>query len=341
MTTETTPMIESIVPPCAMPGGEVKIRGKGLKPAGLARPDVRFNDVFGNIVISADHMVIARVPDDAHSGPVVVKANGASSNSMGLKVALSVAEDLHPVTNPAIDTDGNIYATFSGTRGQKTPVSIYKIDTNYDSKPFLSDVVNATGIAFGRDGNLYVSSRLEGAVYRVLKNGSLSQYAGGMGIATGIAFDKEGFLYVGDRSGSIFKIRKDGETFVFATLEPSVSAYHLAFGPDGNLYVTGPTASSNDVVHRITPQGVTSHFFRGLGRPQGLAFDVDGNLFVAASHGSKRGIVRITPQGEASIAVSGQNLVGIAFAPGNATVLATHNTVHYLAMGVNGMRLWG
>src|SRR6185437_12906102 len=53
-------------------------------------------------------------------------------------------------------------------------------------------------------------------------------------------------LYVGDRSGTIFKIARDRQTFVFSTLEPSVSAYHLAFAPDQSLYVTGPTTSSYD-----------------------------------------------------------------------------------------------
>ena len=44
----------------------------------------------------------------------------------------------------------------------------------------------------------------------------------GMGIATGIAFDREENLYVGDRSGTIFKIARDRQIFVFATLEASV-----------------------------------------------------------------------------------------------------------------------
>ena len=123
--------------------------------------------------------------------------------------------------------------TFSGSRGQKVPVSIFKIDTNYNVKPFLSDMMNATAIAFDRDGQMYVSSRHDEAVYKVAPNGTMSTYAEGMGIATGIAFDAEENLYVGDRSGTIFKIARDRQIFVFATLEPSVSAYHIAFGPAG------------------------------------------------------------------------------------------------------------
>ncbi len=43
-----------------------------------------------------------------------------------------------------------------------------------------------------------------------------------------------------DRSGTIFKIARDRQIFVFATLEPSVSAYHIAFGPHGDMFVTRP-----------------------------------------------------------------------------------------------------
>src|SRR5205814_3814171 len=216
------------------------------------------------------------------------------------RIAVPVAENLHPVTNHALDHEGNIFATFSGSRGQKVPVSIFKIDTNYTVRPFLSEMMNATSIAFDRAGQMYVSSRHDGTVYRVAPNGTMSSYAEGMGIATGIAFDREENLYVGDRSGTIFKIARDRQIFVFATLEPSVSAYHLAFGPHGDLFVTGPTTSSFDCVYKVNPQGEVSTFYRGLGRPQGLAFDAEGNMYVAASLSGKRGIVRITADGKAS-----------------------------------------
>jgi len=333
------PHIEAIDPQCALPGGEVRIIGSGLRPAELRRPRVHFGDVDGSIVISSEQFIVARVPEGAASGEVVVATNGHKSNARELSIAVPIAENLHPVANPAIDAAGNIYVTFSGPRGQKVPVAIYRIDTNYNVKPFVHEMMNATGLAFDRAGSLYVSSRHDGTVYRVAQNGTMTSYAEGMGIATGIAFDPAGNLHVGDRSGTIFKINRDRQIFVFAMLEPSVAAYHLAFGNNGNLYVTGPTTSSFDAIYQVDPHGEVSVFYRGLGRPQGLAVDAHGNLLVAASLNGRRGIVRVTPNHQASLVVSGQNLVGLAFAPGGAAVLATTSGVHHLSWGIEGRRL--
>jgi len=330
------PFIEGVHPSAALPGGEVRIVGSGLRPLDLKRPQVRFGELEGTVVISSDDFLVARVPQGASSGPIVVSTNGNSSNPHQLTVAVPIAENLHPVTNPAIDSDGNIYVTFSGSRGQKVQVAIYKIDTNYSVKPFLSEMMNPTAIVFDAAGQMYVSSRFDGTVYRVAPNGTMSTYSEGMGVATGMAFDKEENLYVGDRSGTIFKIARDRQIFVFATLEPSVSAYHMAFGPQGDLFVAGPTTSSFDCIHKIDPQGNVTTFYRGLGRPQGLAFDAEGNLYVAASLGGKRGIVKITPEGKASLQVSGNGLVGLAFAPGRSAVLATTSGVLHLAWNIQG-----
>lgn len=334
------PHIESVSPVLALAGGEIRIAGSGLRPPQFQQPRVRFGEIEAGIVISSESFLVARVPDGATSGPLVVATNGHVSNAHNVKVAVPIAESLHPVTSPAIDAHGNTYVTFSGSRGQKVPVAIFKIDTNYTMKPFVGELMNATSIAFDRRGQMYVSSRHDGAVYRVAPNGTMTTYAEGMGVATGIAFDRNQNLYVGDRSGTIFKIGADQQVFVFATLEPSVSAYHLAFGPQGDLFVTGPTTSSFDAVHRIDPQGNVHTFYRGLGRPQGLAFDVSGNLYVAASLSGKRGIVKITPDGKASLEVSGHNLVGLAFAPGQSVILATTDAVHHLSWNIQGLSLF-
>lgn len=333
------PHIEAVAPRFALPGGEIRIIGSALRPAEMQRPKVHFGEIEGSVLISADDFVIARVPERAVSGPVVVGTNGHASNPHAIQVAVPIVDDLHPVTNPALDREGNIYVTFSGSRGQKVPVAIFKIDTNYTLKPYLNEMMNATAIAFDRAGEMYVSSRHDETVYKVSPNGTVSSYAEGMGVATGMAFDRAQNLYVGDRSGTIFKIAPDRQIFVFATLEPSVSAYHLAFGPHGDLFVSGPTTSSFDSIHKVDPHGSVSVFYRGLGRPQGMAFDIDGNLYVAASLSGKRGIVKITPDAKAILQVSGQGLVGLAFAPGKSAILATNNAIHNISWNIQGMPL--
>ena len=145
-------------------------------------------------------------------------------------------------------------------------------------------------------------------------------------------------------SGSITEpssLSPSREIFVFATLEPSVAAYHLAFHPSGDLYVSAPTTSSFDRVHRITQGGEVSVFFRGLGRPQGLAFDRDANLYVAGSYGGRRGIVRITPQGHADVVLSGSGLVGLALQPSGRAILATTSALFTLDWEVRGLPLIG
>jgi sugar lactone lactonase YvrE len=338
------PHIEAVDPGFALPGGEIRISGHRLRPHELRRPSVRFGEIEGSVIVSSDDFLVARVPEGAASGPVMVSTNGVDadrhvSNPHSIGIATPIAGDLHPVTNPALDHEGNIYATFSGPRGQKVPVSIFKIDTNYVVKPFLSDLMNATAIAFDREGQMYVSSRHDEAVYKVAPNGAMSTYAEGMGVATGIAFDEAENLYVGDRNGTIFKIARDRQIFVFATLEPSVSAYHIAFGSGGDMFVTGPSTSSYDSVYKIDPYGNVTVFYRGLGRPQGLALDIEGNIYVAASLAGKRGIVKITPQSKASLEVSGQGLVGLAFAAGKSAILATNNAVHHISWNIQGRPL--
>jgi len=227
----------------------------------------------------------------------------------------------------------------SGSRGQKVPISVFKIDQQRVVRPFLHDLMNPTGLAFDRDGYLYVSSRMEGTVYKVTPDGQRSMFAEGMGVATGIAFDEDENLYVGDRTGTIFKIGRDRQIFVFAAVEPSLAAYHLAFGPQGNLYVTGPTTSSFDHVLRISPRGEVSSYYRGLGRPQGLAFDVEGNLYVAASLSGRRGILRLTPNGKAELLASGYGIVGMAFTSQGTLIVATNSSLLELDLRTQGKPL--
>jgi len=334
------PHIDRVTPAAAIVGGEVVIHGRGFA-ANRHRPQVKFGETSASVLVAADDFVVATVPGDAATGAVRVLTERGASAPVAVVLGVPIADNVHPVANPAVDAEGNIYVTYSGRRGQKVPISLYKIDPHFEVKPLLSDLMNATGLALDSSGTLYVSSRHEGVVYQVTAEGRKKSYAEGMGVATGLAFDADDNLYVGDRSGTIFKIGRDRQIFVFATLEPSVAAYHLAFGPDRYLYVTAPTTSSHDCVYRISEAGESSVFYRGLGRPQGLAFDVNGNLYVAASLGGRRGIVRFTPTAEAELVISGPGLVGLAFAPPplGGLILATNGALFHLNWPASGFSL--
>ena len=339
MPSDSTPRVESIAPAAAIPGGEIAIHGRGFAASNNSRPRVIFGDVEANVLIAAETYLIARVPDGPGSSSVRVATSHGTSAPMEIQLGVQIAENLNPVANPAVDAEGNIYVTYSGQRGQKVPVSLYKVTANYQVKPFVTELVNPTGLALDSAGTLYVSCRNDGTIHRVTPDGRSQLWVEGMGIATGIAFDAERNLFVGDRSGTIFKISPDRQIFVFATLEPSIAAYHLAFSPTGELYVSGPTTSSYDRIVRINRQGEVSLFYRGLGRPQGLAFDREGRLYVAASLNGRRGVARITPDGKAEFVLSGMGLVGLALLPTRRAVLATSSALFSMDWNVEGLPL--
>lgn len=326
------PSIQTLSPEAAIAGGEIRIHGKGFATG--AHPRVLLGDIAAPLIVGSDSYIVARVPDDAVDNILKIESGALSSTEWTCEIGIPIGDNLHPVSNPAVDKNGIIFTTFSGSRGQKTTTSVFRVDPREGPTPYLSDIMNATGLAFDKEGTLYVSSRYDGIVYEVNERGEMAVYVEGMGVATGLTFDSEGNLYVGDRSGTIFKISRSRQIYVYATLEPSIAAYHLAFGPDGYLYVTGPTTSSFDCVQRVSDKGEVEVFYRGLGRPQGLAFDSNDNLYIAASLGGRRGVVRITPDREASLFLSGPGVVGIAFSPSGSAIVATNNMLYRVECGI-------
>jgi sugar lactone lactonase YvrE len=333
------PLIDSVEPEAAVEGGEMVISCRDFSFATHDQARVTFGGIETRPVSASSTRVIATVPSLTPSGQtaITLQADGLVSEPKTVTIGQKLAENLHPVANPAYDRDtGALYTTLSGTRGQKIPVSVYKITSETESEPFLTDIVNPTGIAFSPDGEMFITSRYDGTVYRVTPFKDTEPFARNLGVATGITFDAEGRMFVGDRNGTIYMLNDLGEATTFATMEPSISAYHMAFGPDGFLYATGPTMSSFDSVMRIGPEGEVTRFFTGLGRPQGLAFDRGGNLYVAASRRGHRGIVRITPSAEAEISVAGASLVGLSFDDHGNMIVVSGREVFRVPMGIEG-----
>jgi hypothetical protein len=93
-----------------------------------------------------------------------------------------MADDLHLVSNPAVDADGNLFAMVSGPRGQSVPVSIFRIARDLQVRPFARDLLNISALAFGPanlngEADLFASSRSEGVIYRIRPDGQVSTFA--------------------------------------------------------------------------------------------------------------------------------------------------------------------
>ena len=113
-----------------------------------------------------------------------------------------------------------------------------------------------------------------------------------------------------------------------ASVPASVAAFHLAMGPDGNLYVTGPTLTARDHVYRVSLDGKVEVAWSDFGRPQGLAFGPDGALYIVEALSGASGLYRVELESAAppQLVLSGAGLVGVAFDPLGGVVVASNDT---------------
>ncbi len=335
--------IISINPQYAIPGGEIEIICEGFQINDTDKYGCYFDGQAAQLIGASPERILAVVPDDFDTTEVEVylQNGGDRSESKNIVVGKKLADELHLVANPAVDPkDDSIIVTRSGSRGQKLPVTLLRLEKDGYLSEMPADVMNPTGIAFDQTDHLLVTARADGEVYRINNDSEVVPVASELGIATGLAFDKDGAMFVGDRSGTIYRVRGFESPESFAIIEPSVSAFHLAFGKDERLYVTAPGLSSFDAVYRIDKDGYDEIFYRGFGRPQGLAFDGEGNLYVAACLRGRHGIAKVDPKGEnAEIFVAGMNLIGLCFTRKGELIAATNEAIYSLPIGVQGTLL--
>lgn len=320
------PTITSVSPLRAVEGGRITIHGDGFladAPATIA-----LGDAAARVAFASSTRLVVIVPGEAEGGRTQVKVPGVPLETVYITVGARWATGLHQVDNPVFDRRGNLFVTYSGSRGQEAPVSIFRVTHEGSRESFVSGIVNATSLAVGPDGQLYVSSRFEGSVYRVKEDGAHEQVASDLGVACGLAFDDEGWMYVGDRSGTIFRVR-DGRASRFATLPPSVAAFHLAMSAAQELFVTGPTLNAYDPIYRIGRDGELRTLPCPLGRPQGLAFDPEGTLHVVDALAGASGVYRFADLDRPpELVISAGALVGVAFGPRGETIVTSNDTAY-------------
>jgi sugar lactone lactonase YvrE len=328
-----SPRINAVHPPRAIEGGRIDLEGAGFPVDGSVLPEVRLGDVPARVVYASSSRIGVIVPAGLDNGRAQVRIApfDPAEKTASVDIAVPFATGLHQVDNPVFDRDGNLYVTYSGTRGQQVPVSIFRVRPNGTRETFSSGIVNPTSMAIDPSGRLYVSSRFEGTVYRVRPDGSIEEFAHDLGVACGLAFAPDGALFVGDRSGTIFRVDPSGRATTFASLPASVAAFHLAMGPDRALYVTGPTLSSYDPLFRIDVNGAVTTAVAAFGRPQGLAFDPAGTLFVVEALAGSSGVYRVPAAGVPELALAGPGLVGLAFDADGTLVVSSNDTAFRLS----------
>ena len=283
------------------------------------------------MAFASPRRLVITVPPDLEGGSTPIRVGDIPGETLLLSIGSTWATGLHQVDNPVFDRHGNLFVTYSGSRGQEAPVSIFRVTPGGTREPFASGIVNATSMVFGPDDQLYVSSRFEGAVYKVAADGQHEQIATDLGVACGLAFDEDGWMYVGDRSGTIFRVR-DGRATSFATVPSSIAAFHLAMSPDGELFVTAPTLGSYDHIYRISRDGDVRAMPTPLGRPQGLTFAPDGTLHVVDALAGASGLYRFADlDGPPELVVAGSSLIGVAFGPDGELVVASNETAYRFA----------
>jgi sugar lactone lactonase YvrE len=327
------PRIISVQPIWALEGGRITLQGNDLSSDSNDLPEVWLGEIQARVVFASRNAVSVIVPVGLKGGHTPVRTGGSLGETAFVDVGIQVATGLCQVDNPVFD-QGDLYLTYSGARGENPAVSVFRVRRDGFREPFLSGITNATSMAFSPDRRLYISSRFQGTVYCVEPDHSLRVIASELGVPCGLAFSPDGTLYVGDRSGTVFRIDTAGSVTPFAKIPTSVAAFHLAWGPDDALYVSAPTMSSYDSIYRIDYSGQIDKFSSGFGRPQGIAFDSQGMLYVVEALAGVSGLCRVESNGSSTRILAAAALVGLAFDPDGGLVVVSNEAAYRLDLAI-------
>ena len=78
----------------------------------------------------------------------------------------------------------------------------------------------------------------------------------------------------------------------------------------------------------MTPDGKVESLEVPFGRPQGLAFDPNGTLYVVEALAGSSGVYALRRGRAPELVVAGAGLVGVAFAPNGDLIVASSDSVY-------------
>lgn len=216
------------------------------------------------------------------------------------------ADGLDHSEDLVFDRDGMLWA--GGEAGQ-----IYRIP----EKGKVEEVTNiggfCLGLTFSASDELFVCNAKLATVVRVQKDGKSTPFADSAGSRKLVqpnysVFDSQGNLYVSDSgqwstsSGCVVRFDNRGKGTIF--LEPPQPFPNgMALSQDERFLFIAQSHTDDVLKVEILPDGTAGQqevYARGLERiPDGLAFDVQGNLFVSCY--ASDNIFRVTPDRKVSL----------------------------------------
>ena len=261
----------------------------------------------------------------AGSGPVLTDANGSLSTAgFATPADVIVSGSTFYVLDAGSGTNGASIRMISGSTVSSITGGGAKGNTNGTGSG--AHFGNCWGFAMDGSGNFYIADANNNMIRKVTSAGTSSTFAG---------------------NGGVGSVDATGTNALFD------GPYDIAIDHSGNLFVSD---QYNNKIREITPAGVVTTFAGsgtagsadGTGTaasfnlPEGLAFDNNGNLFVADMNSQK--IRKITPDGVVTT-IAGTGSIALtnglgsvaAFAyPADLTVDTNGNI--YVADGSNVIR---
>src|SRR4029453_11632067 len=163
--------ITGVVPMAACERGRITVYGAGFSSPEPLGPQVRLGQHAVRVVAARVSRLTVSIPPGLPGGTHRLHVDGAEGDLPYIEIGTVVAAGLHQVDNPVVDAEGRLYVTYSGSRGEQVPVSIFRVSPDGTRESLVTGLVNPTAMAFDPQGRLHLTTRFGGIGYRGDANG--------------------------------------------------------------------------------------------------------------------------------------------------------------------------